>query len=49
MIECREKARIVMQQGKPTNWIAASVVIAIWLVLSTLAIVLITRIIKDLV
>jgi len=31
MDECREKSQIIMEQGKPKNWIAASLVIVIWL------------------
>ncbi len=38
MTECREKAQIAMSQGKPTNWFAAGVIIAIWLLLATLTI-----------
>lgn len=30
--ECREQARLTMAVGKPTNWVAAAAVIAIWLV-----------------
>ena len=31
MDECRERARLAMKQGRPTNWAAAVVIIAIWL------------------
>ncbi len=31
LADCREQARSVMGQGKPTNWIAAGVIVAIWL------------------
>jgi uncharacterized membrane protein YkvA (DUF1232 family) len=30
--ECREQARLAMEQGSPTNWAVAAAVIAIWLV-----------------
>ena len=29
--ECREHARLTTEEGKPTNWAAAAVVMAIWL------------------
>ncbi|HYP41540.1 MAG TPA: YkvA family protein [Chloroflexia bacterium] len=41
--ECRERARAAMQSGKPVNWIAASVIIAIWLLLAVLAVILVLR------
>lgn len=31
MAECREKAQAQMSQHRPTNWIAAGVIIAIWI------------------
>ena len=43
LAECREKARAVMQSGKPVNWIAAGVIIAIWLLLAVLAVILVLR------
>ena len=30
--ECREQARLVMEKGTPTNWVAAIAVVAIWLI-----------------
>jgi uncharacterized membrane protein YkvA (DUF1232 family) len=41
--ECRLEAREVMEAGKPTNWYAASVIIAIWLILAAIAILAIVR------
>jgi len=40
--ECRQEAREVMTQGKPTNWVAAGAIVVVWvvsiaLVLATLA------------
>jgi uncharacterized membrane protein YkvA (DUF1232 family) len=32
--DCREQARSVMEQGKPTSWIAAGVIVVIWLLLA---------------
>jgi len=46
LAECREKAQAAMGQGKPTNWTAAGIIIAIWLLLAVLAIVLIARAVK---
>lgn len=39
LAECRDRAQAAMDQGKPTNWAAAVVVIAVWLLLVALAIV----------
>lgn len=36
MAECREKAQATLEQGKPTNWVAAGVIISIWLLLALL-------------
>ena len=46
LAECREKAQAAMSQGKPTNWTAAGVIMAIWLLLAVLAIFLIVRTVK---
>ena len=46
MSECREKARTAMSGDKPTNWVAAVIVVAIWLLLAVLAIVLALRTIR---
>ena len=34
MAECREKARAMANQNKPTNWIAAAIIIAIWIIVA---------------
>jgi uncharacterized membrane protein YkvA (DUF1232 family) len=34
LAECREQARLAMEQGKPTNWTAAVAIIAVWLVVA---------------
>lgn len=36
MEACRAQARVVMAQGKPVNWVAAGVIIAIWIGLAGL-------------
>lgn len=33
LADCQEQAQSVMERGKPTNWIAAGVIVAIWLLL----------------
>ncbi|MEZ4861235.1 MAG: YkvA family protein [Caldilineaceae bacterium] len=38
MAECRARAQIAMQQGKPVNWTAAVVIVALWLVLAAVTI-----------
>src|SRR3990172_10843934 len=30
MAECRERAQVAMSEGRPTNWLAAAVIIAVW-------------------
>jgi uncharacterized membrane protein YkvA (DUF1232 family) len=34
MAECREKAQTVMAEEKPTNWVAAGVIVTIWILLA---------------
>jgi uncharacterized membrane protein YkvA (DUF1232 family) len=43
MAECRNKAQTAMSEGKPTNWTAAAVIAAIWLLLAALAIAVIVQ------
>jgi uncharacterized membrane protein YkvA (DUF1232 family) len=43
LVECRERARVAMAQGKPINRVAAAVIVAIWLLLAVLAITLVVR------
>ncbi len=38
LAECRAKAQAEMSQGKPTNWIAAGVIVAIWLLVAAMTI-----------
>ena len=47
MAECRNKAQTVIDLGKPTNWVAAGVIIAVWLLLATLSVVLVVRIVRN--
>jgi uncharacterized membrane protein YkvA (DUF1232 family) len=46
MAECREKAAIVMAGGKPKNWIAAGIIVLLWIVLAVAAVVLTFRILQ---
>jgi uncharacterized membrane protein YkvA (DUF1232 family) len=43
LARCREKARLEMSQGKPTNWIAAGVIGAIWLILAAVVVIFLLR------
>lgn len=43
MAECWEKARVALEQDRPTNWAAAVVIVAIWLLLAALAITVVVR------
>ena len=36
LAECRQAAQRVMDEGKPTNWRAAAVIVALWLALAAL-------------
>lgn len=46
MAECREKARVADRQRRPTNWIAAGLIILIWLLLASTSVVLLARIVR---
>ena len=46
MGDCRLKAEAVMAQGKPVNWIAAAVIVLIWLALAGLLIAWGVRVFK---
>ena len=46
MDESRVRAHAAMQQGKPTNWVAAGVIIALWVFLAAVAVVFTLRITK---
>ena len=43
MAECRQRAAETLREGRPTNWFAAGVIIAIWIVLAALATALVLR------
>ena len=46
MVECRERARAELADGKPLGRAAAAVIVAIWLVLAASAVLLIARAVK---
>jgi uncharacterized membrane protein YkvA (DUF1232 family) len=43
MTESRIKASQILDQGKPVSWVAAGVIVAIWLCLAVLVVVLVSR------
>lgn len=43
MADCRERAKEISREGRPTNWVAAGVIIGIWLLLAVLAVVILLR------
>ena len=43
MAECREQARVVMLKDKPVNWIAAIVIIGIWVFLALLSVAIVSK------
>jgi len=45
MAECRERAKEISREGRPTNWVAAGVIIGIWLLLAAFSVVLVLRIV----
>ena len=47
MVQCREEAQETVGQDKPTNWVAAAVIIAIWILIAALVVALLLRIFRD--
>jgi uncharacterized membrane protein YkvA (DUF1232 family) len=45
MAECRERAKELSREGRPTNWVAAGVIIGIWLLLVAFSLFLVLRIV----
>ncbi len=43
MAECREKAALAMAGSKPKNWIAAGIIVTIWILLALAAVALTYR------
>ena len=46
MDECRHKAQEVMAQGRPTNWVAAGVIVVIWVLCIALVVAALARAVK---
>jgi len=47
LADCREKAHAASAQKRPKNWVAASVIIVIWFLFASSAILFTTKMIKD--
>jgi uncharacterized membrane protein YkvA (DUF1232 family) len=43
LAECRERARAALDADRPTNWLAAAIIVAIWLVLAGAMLVSVLR------
>ena len=46
--ESRDKAQAVLSQSKPTNWVAAGVIVFIWLLLAAASVLLLQRVFQHL-
>ena len=46
MGECRERAQQEQDEGKPVNWAAAAMIVAIWMGMAVLAVVYVIRVLK---
>ncbi len=46
MAECRDQAQAKLRQDKPGNWVAAAVIVVLWLLLAAVAIALVARMIR---
>jgi uncharacterized membrane protein YkvA (DUF1232 family) len=42
--ESREEADRAMGEGRPTNWVAAAVIITIWLVMAAIVVLIVVRV-----
>jgi uncharacterized membrane protein YkvA (DUF1232 family) len=45
--ESRNKAQALLSQHKPTNWVAAGVIVLIWLLLAVATILLVQRVLQS--
>ena len=43
MAECRQRTREAAREGRPTNWLAAAMIVLVWLALSALGVWLLVR------
>ena len=46
MAECRGKARLEVQKGQPTNWLAAGIIISTWIALAIVVSLFIMRAVR---
>lgn len=46
MAECRAQAQLAMQQNKPVNWLAAALIVLLWLTLATVGILFLIRAVR---
>jgi uncharacterized membrane protein YkvA (DUF1232 family) len=46
MAECRQRAAVVMAGGKPKNWIAAGIIVLIWIGLAIGGVILTMRLLR---
>ena len=46
MVDCRARARQVMQSGRPVNWVAAAIIVLVWLFVAALGVGLMVRVIQ---
>jgi uncharacterized membrane protein YkvA (DUF1232 family) len=46
LAECRQQAQALMEEGRPVNWMAAIVIVSIWLLLAAVAILMVVRAIQ---
>lgn len=46
MVNCRARAEIELREDKPVSWVAAAVIMVVWLGLAALAVVLVLRAFK---
>jgi len=43
MAEYREQAKDIMLKGKPVNWIAAILIVGVWILLAILAVAIVSK------
>ena len=43
MAECRQRAQDAAREGRPTNWLVAGLIVAVWLALAALGVWLLAR------
>jgi len=46
MAECRQKAQAAMSQPRPTNWLAAGIIVVIWIIVAALVVLFAFRAMK---